>query len=338
MKADSVQTPVLIAVGASAGGVEAVLNLVAGLPGDLDAAVLVVIHIAPRAESVLPSILSRAGRLPAEHVIDGSAIKPGNIYVAPPDQHLTVEDGHLCLSRGPQVHGLRPAIDPLFESVAHVAGSRAIGVVLSGTLADGSIGLRTIKQAGGTTVVQDPATALYAEMPRNAMAIADPDYVTPLQKLPGLLTTLVKKTLALAPAERDVAPMDPLDPASEGPQPGVPSPFTCPTCHGVLWEEEQGDLLRYRCRVGHAWGEETLLTDQSNEVERALWTALRTVEEKLALMHRLGRQAAERGHGGVSRRFRDRADALAPHARVLRGLIDDLDRVPPTRVGEVDTA
>jgi two-component system chemotaxis response regulator CheB len=164
-------------VGASAGGVEALRDLVAQLPGDYPGALLVVLHVAPMGTSVLPQILSRAGELAATHAEDGEEIKAGHIYVAPPDKHLLVASGRLSLDGGPQIDGYRPAIDPLFRAAADAWGKDAVGVVLSGVLDDGTAGLLAIKEHGGKAFVQDPVDALYDGMPRSALACVKPDLI-----------------------------------------------------------------------------------------------------------------------------------------------------------------
>lgn len=158
----------IVVVGASAGGVEALLVIVRALPPDLGAPVLIVVHH-PAGASALPWILERAGRMPAMHPADGDPLRPGRIYVAPPDHHLLVEGAHVRLSDGPPEHRLRPAIDPLFHSAAESPGWRVAGVILSGTLHDGTQGLSDIVVHGGVAVVQDPRDAQFSEMPRSAI-------------------------------------------------------------------------------------------------------------------------------------------------------------------------
>lgn len=183
----------IIVMGASAGGVEALSNVIGHLDEGLGAAVFVVLHISPIGLSVLPEILERAGRLPAHHATDGEAIKPDRVYVAPPDRHLLVERGRVAVDPGPAEHRSRPAIDPLFRSAAAAYGPRVIGVVLSGTLDDGTEGLRAISACGGVTVVQDPDDALFPGMPSSAVRLAHPDHVARLDDIPQLLGSLVRR-------------------------------------------------------------------------------------------------------------------------------------------------
>ena len=174
----------MITIGASAGGVEALTELVRGLPVDLPASVFVSLHVPPHGTSMLPQILSRRGPLPAHHARDGEPIEPGRIYVAPPDLHLLIHQGVVRLSRGPRENGFRPAIDPLFRTAARWHGPRVVGVILSGTLDDGTAGLLAIKERGGFAVVQDPDDALFPGMPRNAMDVVHVDHVLPASEHP----------------------------------------------------------------------------------------------------------------------------------------------------------
>ncbi len=159
----------IVVIGASAGGVEALIRLTSALPRDLPASLFVVLHTPARSKSMLPAILSRSGNLPAIHAEHGSAIEPGCIYVARPDHHLIIKPGFVSVTQGPRENRQRPAIDPLFRSAALAYGHRVVGVVLSGSLDDGTSGLVSIKARGGTAIVQDPADALFDSMPRSAI-------------------------------------------------------------------------------------------------------------------------------------------------------------------------
>src|SRR5438067_6253229 len=186
----------LVVIGASAGGVEALSQLVSHLPHDLAAAVLVVLHIPQDRPSVLPRILSAAGALPATHAKGGERAAHGHLYIAPPGRHLLVHDGTLRLSAGPKEGGHRPAIDPLFRTAARAAGTRVVGVILSGALDDGTAGMVSIKQRGGICIVQDPNEAICGDMPRNALQNAEVDYCLTVAGIAALLVRLCRAQVA----------------------------------------------------------------------------------------------------------------------------------------------
>jgi two-component system chemotaxis response regulator CheB len=315
----------MVAVGASAGGVEALRALVAGLPPDYPGTILVVLHIARDSPSALPAILTRSGPLPATTAIDGEAVRPGRVYVAPADNHLLLLDGRLRLTRGPAENGHRPAIDPLFRSLARAVGPRAVGVVLSGARDDGASGLTAIARQGGTTVVQDPEDALYPWMPRAAMAQVTPDHIVPAGKIGGLLSGMADIDLPEShPAEdalldAEVAMSDPYRTMTTD-QIADPAGYGCPSCGGSLFQIESDPLPRFRCRVGHAWSAESLLDEQAIALEGALWIALRALEEKSALSHRM----AGGRHSATGARFESMADDARSAGETIRKLIDQL--------------
>jgi two-component system chemotaxis response regulator CheB len=240
---------------------------------------------------------------------------------------LTVEDGRMRVTRGAREHGLRPAIDPLFRSAALVFGPRTIGVVLSGLLDDGTVGLREIKRAGGVAVVQDPAETAWPSMPESALAHVDVDYTLAAAHIGELLETLVASNDAAAagPAvdaerlEQEVKELTMHE--DERDHPGVPSPYSCPDCGGVLWELQDGEMFRFRCRVGHAYTSDTLTTEQASTVERALWTALRALEEQAAVSRRIAGRMRRLGHISSADRFDERIRELDGQAQSLRELL-----------------
>jgi len=334
----------LVVVGASAGGVEALRKLVAGLPANLPAAVVVVLHIPAYSRSALASILGRAGPLPVAQASEDSVLVPGQILVAPPDRHVLVADGHVTLSRGPRENGHRPSIDVLFRSAARAAGSRVIGVVLSGTLDDGTAGLVAIRQRGGVSVVQDPDDAAYAGMPLSAVEGDSPDAVLPVEDIPVLLRRLVGSR-ADQPARPVSELMDvtvdmatPREDALDAERRGVPSAFACPDCHGVLFEIDEGQLRRFRCRVGHAWSANSLAAQQTAAVEGALWTALRALEEKATLADRMARSAEARGHAMTASTFAEQALEARDAAITLRDLIERSTSLLPEPAGVAEPA
>ncbi len=297
----------IIVVGASAGGVEALRTLVASLPGDLPAALFVVLHVPADGHSALPEILMHAGRLSASHPQDGDPITHGHIYIAPPDYHLLVELGHVRVVRGPRENRHRPAVDPLFRSAARAYGPRVVGIVLSGMLDDGTAGLRAIWERGGVGLVQSPDDALFEGMPLSAIMNDHPKAVLPVAAIGPELVRLAHEPVPDAASATEAAPSKTLEmethvaafdmDAIEDPdKPGKPSVYGYPECGGVLWELADAQVLRYRCRVGHAYTAESLLADQSQRLEDALWAATRGLEEKAALSHRLGARARDSGH------------------------------------------
>lgn len=232
--------PDIIVIGASAGGLPALTTILNGLPPTLPAVVLVVMHIGATSNGVLPTILRRHVDLPVLFANDYVRPVHGHIYVARPDFHLLVHDGHLRVVHGPRENGFRPAIDPLFRTAAREFGPRVIGIVLSGALSDGTYGLGVIKDRGGITVVQDPLDAEVASMPQHALNAVDVDYVLPASEIPALLVRLSETTIqgetAMARA-RDLEPQLPSEEtevAAMEKRFGAPTPLTCPDCGGAL--------------------------------------------------------------------------------------------------------
>jgi two-component system chemotaxis response regulator CheB len=286
------QGPDIVVVGTSAGGVRALQEVVSALPGDLEAALFVVLHLLAEAESFLPEILTRAGKLPASHPSDGQIFETGRIYAAPPDRHLLLPDSRMRVVRGPKENLHRPSIDVLFRSAANTWGARVVGVLLTGADDDGAAGLKAIQERGGITIVQDPHDSVHPEMPQSALRLVDPDYTLPLNAVGAMVRDLVKG--AVKPSRRIAMP-EPADPsfgAEEGlpvddKELGNPTPYSCPDCNGTLWEMQDGNLLRYRCRVGHAYTAASMVEAQAQAVERALWEAVRVLEESASMSRRI---------------------------------------------------
>ncbi|HEU4561778.1 MAG TPA: chemotaxis protein CheB [Longimicrobium sp.] len=344
----------IVVIGGSAGAVEAVKELVAALPADFPAALFVVIHFPAHVSSSLPAILTRAGPLPAAHPEDGDPIEPGRIYVAPPDRHLLVERGCVRLTSGPRENGHRPAADPLFRSAALAYGQRVVGVVLSGNLDDGTAGLAAVVRSGGVAVVQDPADAMHPGMPSSALANVRVDHSLALARIPELLARLVSEPLQerdtaigqdLLRFETDITEMEAYALHADK-RPGEPSGFSCPDCHGVLFAVSEGELVRYRCRVGHAFGAETLMAQQAQEVETALWVAFQSLKERAAFARGMARKMEARQNRYSHQRFMEQAAEADARAAVIRDVLRagtrggaaDPEAAPPLRVagGEGD--
>jgi two-component system chemotaxis response regulator CheB len=327
----------IIVVGFSAGGLDALARVVAGLPAGLPAAIFVVHHFPPSSVSVLPRILERAGAIPAKHAVHGEPFVPGTIYVAPPDHHLLLAQRVVLVTRGPRENGHRPAIDPLFRTAAKAHGPRIIAVLLSGTLDDGTAGLMMVKQRGGIAVVQDPTDATYSGMPSSALANTAVDHVVPVDRMAELLVDLVDEPPASGPegalpmpSQEEQSP----DPAMAGAHDlelvsGPPSGFTCPECGGAVWELQSGELIRYRCHVGHAFTAENMITAQAQTLESALWSAIRSLEEKAELCQRLADRALKRGWRRSSDRFIEVAQEARRGSEAIRQLVHSgVDRIP----------
>lgn len=300
----------IIVVGASAGGVEALQRLCAALPADLPAAMFVAQHLSPSARSVLPLLLDKAGPLRALSPVDGQEIEPGHVYVAAPGHHLLLRPGRVLMRRGPYENRTRPAVNALFRSAAVHYGGRAIGVVLTGLLDDGTDGLIVIKAAGGLSVVQDPEDAEWPSMPRNALKRDHVDHALPLSQIPELLARLTKEEAGpTVPVPEDYLVEDRIaaqEFAVSEPEivtPGQPSHLACPDCGGVLNHIEVEDEVRFRCQVGHAYTPLGLAAAQSDELERALAVAVRTHRDRIRLFDQMLESAQARGLAHAVKRW-----------------------------------
>ena len=316
----------IVVIGASAGGVQALDQLVERLPPELPAAVFVVLHLSAGGRSVLPSILGRMGPLPAAVPDEQQLPDRGHIYVAPPDRHLLLVGQEVRLTGGPRENGHRPAIDPLFRSAARTYGPRVIAVVLSGTLDDGAAGARMVRDRGGAVIVQHPDDALYSDMPRNTLDVAGADAVLPAAEIAEKICDLLDTPL---PEDaQDVEEPEELE-ANELMEAqlavnGTPTELACPDCGGALWEREDGDLVRFGCRVGHVYSPESLVAEHGKALEQALWAALRGLEERADLYRRMARRSQVAGRASIERRFHNRSESAERHATAIREAIAKL--------------
>jgi two-component system, chemotaxis family, protein-glutamate methylesterase/glutaminase len=320
----------VVAIGASAGGVEALSRLAAGLSADVPYAYLIVLHLPAGAPSVLTRIIDRSGPLPATTAHDGAPLLPGHIYVGPPDRHLLVGDGRVVLSQGPTENGHRPAINALFRSVAMEYGPRAIGVPLSGVLDDGVLGLAAIRSRGGTTIGQSPEDAAFPALPTNARNAGVLDRQVAAADIGAVLKELSQEEIedpimepdAALDFENRIAMKSRFSTDFDTQELGTPSGYTCPDCNGSLTSIDEG---RFRCRVGHAWTADALLAARDDEIEGALWVALRSLQEKAKLARQLAEKA---GPGLLSRHYGGLAEESE---RALAVLSDRLATNAPDR-------
>jgi two-component system chemotaxis response regulator CheB len=324
----------IVAIGTSAGGVEALLFLAKSLPADFPAAILVTIHLPSDVASKLDELLTRHGRLPARFSSDGDILRKGHIHIAPPDRHLLIGEGdRVALGCGPRENNTRPAIDPMMRSVGACCGPRSVGVVLTGTLSDGASGLWALNQCGGITVIQDPGDAAFPDMPTNALNRLQPDHVVGLKAVPQLLASLSQQPAGDAMPvpesirfeveiargrSSSIEEMDRL---------GRRSPLACPDCHGVMWEIDEDQLVRYRCHVGHTYTAELMNLALDDNLRRGLASALRALEERRSLARKLEEQADRAGHAMVASSWSRRAEEFERELDIIRGAVRRLDDI-----------
>jgi two-component system chemotaxis response regulator CheB len=315
----------VVVIGASSGGLEALRSLLAALPPDIPAAFFIVIHMGSR--SKLAQVLGRYSPLPVELAESGTKFRHGRIYVASPERHLLLHEDHMLLRRGPRENHSRPAIDSLFRTAAVSLGGRVIGILLSGTLTDGTAGLNAIKRCGGVTIVQDPADSISPEMPEHALRHVDIDYVASAAEIGVLLNVLTREVAGPNPEiplqlrlEAAIAAQELADIKIDD-LPGTPSRFTCPECHGALWEIHDGSLLRFRCHVGHAYTADEALNGRDDEIDRLLGTLLRSHQERAALTRRMSDHERSEGRGKLADQLARRAIEYDDDAQVMKALL-----------------
>jgi len=314
----------IIVVGTSAGGVEALCELNKHLPPDLGASVFVVMHIG--SESLLPQVLSRCGNLPAVFAEHEKRYERGCIYCAPANCHLSINDHKTVLRRGPRENGHRPAIDVLFRSAARQHRSKVVGVVLSGGRDDGSAGLFAIKARGGVAIVQDPAEAVTPNMPENALNMVDVDFCLPIRQIADVLVQLANgKATDITESPNggnnmeDQATAD--RPKSE--PPGDQIPVACPECDGPLYELKDGGIAHFQCFVGHRFSPESLSEQHTEALERALWTAIRKLKERVVLHKKLvERKKRNKGETELMKRLGESVASAESDLKLLREILE----------------
>ena len=316
----------IVVIGGSSGGLEAVRTILSGFPGDLSAAIFVVLHSSPDSPGVLDRIFGRASVLRVTYAIDREPIEPGRVYLAPPDRHLLLKRDHVRVTRGPRENRFRPAVDPLFRTAASAHGGRVIGVVVSGGQDDGAVGLRLIKNHGGTAIVQDPLEAVAPGMPQAAVTHVEVDYVVKVDEIAGVIGRLAKEPIDVMEMAmkdedmRDIAEMG-SDAIHHAQNLGPPSPFTCPECGGALWQSHEDELLQFQCHIGHRYSGESLVTAQSEALDHALWAGLRALEENAELRRRMARHARDRGMAAIAAGYDEHAAESEQRAADIRRVL-----------------
>ena len=316
-----------IGIGASAGGTNAVSELISQLPANLNAAVFVVFHLSKIAmPEILLGRLQKHTKLLCKIANDKEPIEPGTIYLAGPDAHLLIKDKNILLGHGPTENRFRPSIDVLFRSIAADFGERSIGIVLTGFLNDGTVGMNAIKQSGGYTIVQDPNEAEYPDMPLSVLETMEADYCTSLKKMGDAILQITKnaKVKGVTPpkvvtmesklSERAATSIEKVS------QLGNKSIYACPDCGGSLWQIDKPSP-HFRCHIGHSYTERDLLYKQSESIEHTLWVSVRMMEERRLLLLKNAKSYNDRGLQKVRKEYAERAEQMQTHIQKLKELL-----------------
>jgi two-component system chemotaxis response regulator CheB len=319
----------IVVIGASAGGLQAVIELMAQVNEEMDAAIFVVLHASNFAPGdLMIQRLQRNTIFTCQMAEDGEPIRSKHFYLAVPDNHLILKDGKMILGRGPVENRWRPSIDVLFRSAAVNYTSRVIGVVLTGMLEDGASGMQSIKACGGTCIVQEPDEAEYPDMPQAVLRLVEVDYCTRLQRIAIILQ---EKTRNGVPQPHPVPPhilreaqiAERVSLGIENVQSlgGEQSPYSCPDCGGALWELHDGGITRYRCHTGHMYTAAELQEQKRKELENTFWVALRILEERRNLLNKMADEEYSKGWVSSAKNKKGRADELEEHIGRIKDIL-----------------
>lgn len=331
----------IIVIGTSAGGMQAVIELMTQVTEEMDAAVFVLLHTPALAYSdVVVERLQRNSVFTCKMAEDGEVIQSKHLYVAVPDYHLILKSGKIVLGKGPVENRWRPSIDVLFRSAAVTYNSRTIGIILTGMLDDGTSGMQSIKECGGTCIVQDPAEAEYPDMPKAVLRYVEVDYCTTLQRIAIILQEKTRNGaphIAPVPAAiaKEAAIAERIAIGIENVEPlGERSAYSCPECNGALWELSNGGVIRFRCHTGHVFTADDLLEGKRKEMENTFWVALRILEERRNLLHRMSEEESSKGWVRSAASKRSRAKELETHIGRLKEMLFQAtnDEPEPTRM------
>ena len=316
-----------IGIGASAGGINAVTELISQLPANLNAAVFVVFHLSKIAmPEILLERMKKKTKLFCKLASDNDLIEAGTIYLAIPDTHLLVKDKNILLGRGPRENRFRPSIDVLFRSIAADFGERSIGIILTGFLNDGTVGMNAIKQSGGHTIVQDPNEAEYPDMPLSVLETMEADHCVSLKEMGDAILQITKnaKAKGVTPpkvvilesklSERAATSIEKVS------QLGKKTIYACPDCGGGLWQIDKPST-HFRCHIGHSYTERDLLYKQSESIEHTLWVSVRMMEERRVLLLRNVKNYNEKGLKRLSEEYAERAEQMQTHILKLKELL-----------------
>ncbi len=321
----------IVVIGASAGGLDALVEMVQTIQKGLDVAYCIVLHLSRK--GIGDFVVHRLTNVTALHcslVVNGAPIKRDNIYIARPNQHMLVKDNHFILGAGPEENRFRPSVDVLFRSAAVAYSSHAVGIILSGMLDDGTSGMWAIKRSGGTCIVQDPNQAEYPEMPLSVINNMQVDHVASLEEIGALVAEIVKhKKGGKKPVPKDVIAESKI---AETTAVGIDviekladtSVFACPDCGGNLWSMKDDTIKRYRCHIGHAYTERDLIIKQSETASATLWVALRMMEERKHLLKKMEIDYKKKGYKSLSANNAEKQDGMQLHIDKLKEILFDL--------------
>ena len=319
----------IIVVGTSAGGMNALIEFVSQLTENMDAAFFIVMHLSRTSISdFLVHRLQPHTTLPCEVAKEGSTIETGHIYVAAPNQHLLVKKDNIILGRGPEENRWRPSIDVLFRSAAAAYSTRVIGVVLTGSLDDGTTGMLAIKRSGGTCIVQDPNEAEYPEMPLSVLDNMEVDHCLSLHEMGETIFEITKSNPEYIAAPQDVIIESQIAERvvvdyENVKQLGAKSIYACPDCGGGLWDidKKNGKADRYRCHIGHSYSEKDLVVKQGEILESTLWIALRIMEERRTLLKKMEDDNSKRGLSKMALSYREKGDDIQFHVDRMKDIL-----------------
>jgi two-component system, chemotaxis family, protein-glutamate methylesterase/glutaminase len=318
----------VVVIGASAGGLTALSELVSQFDQSWNAAYFVVLHLSRRGiGDFLLHRLQQFTGLKCVLADDDIPIEQGKVYIAMPNRHLIIKEDRIKLGRGPEENRWRPSIDVLFRSAATAYKSRVTGIILTGLLDDGASGMWAVKRTGGTTVVQDPNEAEYPDMPLAVLNKMDVEYCVPISEMGRIIShTIASKPFIDIPVPDDVQnEADMAERVATGMEfnsaAGERSPYTCPDCGGMLVVINDGKIVKYRCHTGHSYTEKDLVIGQSESIEATLWVALRMMEERKNLLKRLEDQSRERGFLRFASDHKIKWEELQAHIEKMKEIL-----------------
>jgi len=323
----------VICIGSSAGGLNAVSELLSQLPVGLNAAVFVALHLSRAAMGeLLVARIKRNSKLDCSLAGNNEIIQPGHIYFAVPDAHLLIKNDRMVIGKGPAENRFRPSIDVLFRSAAAHYRGGTIGIILTGLLNDGAAGMWAIKQNGGHCIVQDPNEAEYPDMPLSVLETMEVDYCVSLKKMSSVILNILKENQRkkvipstfvkaesklserIATSVEDVRGL------------GEKSTYACPDCGGGLWKIDNGNIQHYRCHIGHSYSEKELNIQQAESIEHTLWVAIRMMEERKVLLVKMGKEQEGKGLEKLGSSFREEARELDNHIEKMKELLFAINR------------